>query len=157
MRNVTYEMQQFREASRHLWNAYLMPGEGVIDVAVEDSFRSIERELLRSLVLKGGNSADVYGRAYIQGLSVRSKSDYDQVPVQYASKGPDGNTYWSKSELVSAAAIFYEFLEFFDWIHYGFIDYGIVRAIDLATGRHVLVENLYCEFWLDDRLTVQQS
>lgn len=96
-------MQRFREASRHLWNAYLMPGEGVLDVAVEDSFRSIERELLRTLVLQGGNSADAYGRAHIQGLSVRSKSDFDQVPVQFASKGLDGNTYWSKSELVSAA------------------------------------------------------
>lgn len=40
MRNVTSEMQRFREAGRHLWNTYLMPGEGVIDMVVEDSFRS---------------------------------------------------------------------------------------------------------------------
>lgn len=37
-------------------------------------------------------------------------------------------------------------------MHYGCIDYGIVRAVDLVTGRHVLVENLYCDFWLDERL-----
>ena len=29
-----------------------MPGEGILDVAVEDSFRSIERELLRSLCFR---------------------------------------------------------------------------------------------------------
>lgn len=129
-----------------------MPGEGVIDVAVEDSFRTIERELLRSLVLKGGSSADDYGRASIAGLSVISKPNYGQVPVQFASKGPDGNTYWSKSEFVSAADISYAFLEYFDWMHFGFIDYGIVRAVDLATGQQVLVENLYCDFWLGERL-----
>lgn len=150
MRNVTVEMQRFREASRHLWNAYLMPGEGVVDVTVEDSFRAIERELLRSLVLQGGSSGDAYGRAHIQGLSVRSKSDYDQVPVQFASKGPDGNTYWRKAEFLPAAEISYAFLEFFDWMHYGYIDYGIVRAIDLVTGTHVLVELLYCDFWCDE-------
>lgn len=150
MRNVTSEMQRFREASRHLWNTYLMPGEGVVDMVVEDSFRSIERELLRSLVLQGRGSAEDYGRAHIGGLSVKSKSNYDQVPVQFSSKGPDGNTYWSKSEFVSAAEISYGFLEFFDWMHFAFIDYGIVRAIDLESGRHVLLENLYCEFWLDE-------
>jgi len=151
MRNVTSEMHRFREASRHLWNAYLMPGEGILDVAV-DSFRSIERELLRSLVLQGGVSAAAYGRAHIEGLSVRSKSEYDQVPVQFASKGPDGNIHWSKADFVPAAEISCGFLEFFDWMHYGFIDYGIVRAIDLFTGRQVLVEQLYCEFWLDEGL-----
>jgi hypothetical protein len=148
MRNVTSEMRRFKEASRHLWNAYLMPGEGVIDVALEDSFRSIERELLRSLVLQGDDAADAYGRAPIEGLSVRSKSDYDQVPVQFASDGLDGNTYWRKSEFVSAAEISYEFLEFFDWMHYGFIDYPMVRAIDRSSGRHVLIESMYCDFWL---------
>lgn len=52
MRNVASGMHRFREANRHLWSAYLMPGEGILDVAVEDSFRSIERELLRSLCFR---------------------------------------------------------------------------------------------------------
>lgn len=155
MRNVSYGMQRFREASRHLWNAYLMPGEGVMDVAVEGSFRSIERELLRCLVLEGSVSADAYGQTSIPGLAVRSRSEFDQVPVQFASLGSDGNTYWSEPELVPATEFAsYEFIEFFDWMHYGFIDYSFVRAIDRATGRHVLVENAHCDFWLDDRASV---
>ncbi|MDY0979366.1 MULTISPECIES: hypothetical protein [Stenotrophomonas] len=58
MKDITGHMQRFKEASRHIWNSYLMPGEGVLDMAVEDSFLQIERELLRSMVLEGSTVAD---------------------------------------------------------------------------------------------------
>lgn len=151
MKNVNSQMQRFREASRHIWNSYLMPGEGVVDMAVEDSFRDIERALLRSMVLDGSATADHYGRSVIGGLFVRPKLVFQEVPVQFASAGLEGNTYWSKVELVAGAALpRLEFLDFFDWMHYGYIDYSIVRAVECGSGRRLLIENMYCDFWWDD-------
>jgi hypothetical protein len=149
MKNVSVQMQKFKEASRHIWNAYLMPGEGVLDMDVERSFLAIERELLRSMVLDGDAVADRYGCTQISGLLVRPKSVYQDVPVQFASDGPNGSTVWSHARQVSAADLpELEFVEFFDWMHYGFIDYAKVRAFDRSSGRHVLIEGTYCEFWL---------
>lgn len=148
MKNVNSQMQRFREASRHIWNSYLMPGEGVVDIAVEDSFREIERALLQSMVLDGSAAADHYRRSAISGLFVKPKLGFPEVPVQLASAGLEGNTYWSKVELVAAADLpRLEFLDFFDWMHYGYIDYGIVRAVECGSGRRVLIENMYCDFW----------
>ncbi len=149
MKNVSVQMQKFKEASRHIWNAYLMPGEGVLDMDVERSFLAIERELLRSMVLDGDAVADRYGCTQISGLLVRPKSVYRDVPVQFASDGPNGSTVWSHVRLVPAADLpELEFVEFFDWMHYGFIDYAKVRAFDRSSGRYVLIESTYCEFWL---------
>ncbi|MGH8037934.1 MAG: hypothetical protein ACREPD_09345 [Stenotrophomonas sp.] len=148
MKNVTGQMQRFKEASRHIWNSYLMPGDGVLDMAAEDSFLEIERELLRSLVLEGSVAADQYGRSAIGGLVVKPKPVYREVPVQVASSGSDGNTYWSESERVAAADLpVLEFVGFFDWMHYGYIDYAIVRAVECGSGRRVLIETVYCDFW----------
>jgi hypothetical protein len=148
MKDVTEQMQRFKEASRHIWNSYLMPGEGVLDMAVEDSFLEIERELLRCLVLEGSVSADQYGRSAIGGLVVKPKSVYREVPVQFASAVSDGSTYWSGEERVAAEDIpMLEFVDFFDWMHYGYIDYAIVRAVECSSGRRVLIHTMYCDFW----------
>ncbi|MEG2803785.1 hypothetical protein [Stenotrophomonas sp.] len=151
MKNVNAQMQRFREASRHIWNAYLMPGEGVVDMVVEDAFHDIERALLRSMVLDGSAAADHYRQSAIGGLFVKPKLGYPEVPVQLASAGIEGNTYWSKVELVVAADLpDLEFVDFFDWMHYGYIDHGIVRAVERGSGRRVLIENRYCDFWWND-------
>ncbi|MDQ1107665.1 hypothetical protein QE424_000824 [Stenotrophomonas rhizophila] len=150
MKDVTGHMQRFKEASRHIWNSYLMPGEGVLDMAVEDSFLQIERELLRSMVLEGSTAADQYGHSAIGGLIVKPKSVYREVPVRFASAGSDGNNYWSEDERVAAADIpKLDFVDFFDWTHYGYIDYAIVRAAESGSGRRVLIHALYCDFWWD--------
>lgn len=151
MKNVNSQMQRFREASRHIWNSYLMPGEGVVDTVVEDCFHEIERALLRSMVLDGSPAADHYRRSAIGGLFVKPKLEFPEVPVQLASAGLEGNTCWSKVELVAAADFAdLEFMDFFDWMHYGYIDYGIVRAVECGSGRRVLIENMYCDFWWNE-------
>ncbi|WP_421567533.1 hypothetical protein [Stenotrophomonas sp. PD6] len=148
MKDVTDQMQRFKEASRHIWNSYLMPGEGVLDIAVEDSFLHIERELLRSIVLEGSVAADQYGRSAISGLIVKPKPVYREVPVQFASAVSDGNTYWCGEERVAAEDLpMLEFVDFFDWMHYGYIDYAIVRAAECGSGRRVLIQAMYCDFW----------
>ncbi|MDQ1107675.1 MULTISPECIES: hypothetical protein [Stenotrophomonas] len=150
MKDVTGQMQRFKEASRHIWNSYLMPGEGVLDMAVEDSFLQIERELLRSIVLEGSAAADQYGHSAIGGLIVKPKPLLREVPVQFARAGSDGNSYWSEDERIAAADIpKLEFVDFFDWTHYGYIDYAIVRAVESGSGRRVLIQALYCDFWWD--------
>lgn len=151
MKEVTVQMQRFKEASRHIWNSSLMPGEGVLDMAVEESFLQIERELLRSMVLEGSVAADHYGRSAIGGLIVKPKAVYREVRVRFASGGSDGNAYWSESERVAAADVpVLEFMDFFEWMHYGYIDYAIVRAVECGSGRRVLIETMYCNFWWNE-------
>lgn len=151
MRNVTPEMHRFKEASRHIWNLYLMPGEYVLDLALEESFLRIERELLRSIVLDGGDAADTYGDGPVARLKVRPRLPSTEVPIQFGTTAADGNTYWDSPKLVPVEELDQiEFIEFFDWNHFGCIDYGIVRALDQRTGRRVLIDNVNCGFWLSE-------
>lgn len=150
MRNVSFQMHRFKEASRHIWNAFLMPGEGVLDIGVEEAFEIVERELLRSMVLDGDASADAYRSSSIAGLLVRPKAGYADIPVMVGTRDAAGSMAWSLAEMTPAESLqSLEFLEFFDWNHYGYIDYHLVKATDRCSGRNLMIDNLYCEYWVE--------
>lgn len=128
-----------------------MPGEYVLDLAVEESFLRIERELLRSIVLDGDDTADAYGEGPVARLKVRPRLPSTEVPIQFGTTAEDGNTNWDSPKLVPIEeADQIEFIDFFDWNHFGYIDYGVVRALDKRTGRRVLIDNVNCDFWLTE-------
>ncbi|WP_314101858.1 hypothetical protein [uncultured Stenotrophomonas sp.] len=109
MKDVTGQMQRFKEASRHIWNSYLMPGEGVLDMAVEDSFLQIERELLRSIVLEGSAAADQYGHSASAGLIVKPSESLDvSVPMDAAfleQFGPDATLSLKMSSIATRCEV----------------------------------------------------
>jgi len=152
MKNVNEAMQNFREASRHIWNTYLVPGTNVVQFEIEEAFDNIERELLRCLVFDG-RSDDVreYRKQGLENLVVRPAEGLTEVPIQSGTKQGNGNIVWQEAEMVAIDRFpDLRFFDFFDWSHYGSIDYGLVRAVEHGNARPALLPHMYCTYWVRD-------
>jgi hypothetical protein len=152
MIDVSSKMQIFRDAGIQIWNSYLMPGFHVVRLDIEESFDIIERELLRCLVL-GGNSdaADNYREKPIDCLLVKLADGLNDVLIKVAKRDENGNTTWEESVLYSRDNSYQlQFYDFFDWNHFGIIEYGFVRVVDITTNRLMLLPAEACSFWLNN-------
>ncbi|KGK59550.1 hypothetical protein NC00_01090 [Xanthomonas cannabis pv. phaseoli] len=148
MIDVTSKMEAFRKAACHNWNNYLMPGENVLRLDVEQSFEIIERELLRCLVLGDmGEAADLYRSKIIECLAIRVDGNLSETQAYESAKNPDGNTHWNEVDLADLDTSYdFRFYDFFDWNHYGLINYELVRAIDIVSGKRFLIPTNICKF-----------
>lgn len=152
MKNVTAAIQDFREASRHIWNTYLVPGPNIVEFETEEAFDNIEKELLRCLVFNGhSDCVSSYRERGLESLVVRPIEGLIEVPIQYGAKQNNGNVVWQESEIVKADSFpDLRFFDFFDWNHYGPIDYSLVRTIEQKNDRPALLSYIHCTFWLRD-------
>lgn len=143
-RDVTIEMLSFKEASRHLWNAFLMPRDGSASIPLIQTFEVIERELLREMVLRNlgvDEGATSYRKGPIEGLYVRAKEYLTEVPVKFGDIVADGNVRWTEPAVLSVEELNkVEFFDFFGWNPYGPRDFSCVRALDVGSSRLCLFE-----------------
>lgn len=148
MEDVTTNMLRFKEATRHVWNTYLLQSRSPMSPEIQESFSRIERELLRALVLMPAGMtdlADVYRREPLP-INLRARQGLTDVPVQFGSVDPNRNIRWELPLAVPAADIAdYRFVEFFDWNPYGHVDLGYVKA-QSSDGRLALLEQPHCDF-----------
>jgi hypothetical protein len=153
MENITEDMLRFKEAVRHLWNAYFLEVGSPISVELLESFEKIERELLRALVLLPSgvpDAADNYRRGSMP-IFLQAKVGLLDVPVQFGSADANLNMKWELPCAVPITVIsHYQFIEFFEWNPYGHIDLCYVKA-KVSDGRFALVEQIHCDFILDMR------
>jgi len=153
MEDITEDMLRFKEAVRHVWNAYLLESGSPMSPELQDSFSKIERELLRAVVLLPNgvpNLADDY-RHRPMAILVQAKAGLSDIPVQFGSLDANRNMKWELPCSVAAADVSqYRFIEFFDWNPYGHIDLSYVKA-RAHDARLVLIEQTYCDFALDAR------
>lgn len=150
MENITEDMLRFKEAVRHLWNTYFLASGAPMSAARHGSFETIERELLRALVLAPSEmpeAADNYRRGPLPIL-LQAQAGLIDLPVQFGSVDVNRNMTWEVPCSVPAFEVSqYRFVEFFDWNPYGNIDLGYVKA-QAADGRIALVEQAHCRFAL---------
>ncbi|WP_431287582.1 hypothetical protein [Roseateles chitinivorans] len=155
MDDITKDMLRFKEAARHVWNAYLLNSGSPMSPEIQESFHKIELELLRALVLLPAGMPDVaddYRRVPLP-INLRAKGGLTDVPMQYGTIDEHQNTQWELPRSIDAAEIsHFRFFEFFDWNPYGHVDFGHVRAWT-ANGRPVLVEQIYCDFTAAGQVT----
>ncbi|WP_160963601.1 hypothetical protein [Xanthomonas sp. LMG 8992] len=149
MKNVSVEIELFRRAGCDVWNKYLMPGENIIRLDVEESFEIIERELLRCLVLHGSpHAADAYRMDVIRMLVVKLNSN-DLSSVLTSEEDVDGNVKWIHvGAATDVSNLDFRFFDFFDWNHYSKIQYDFVRCVEAFSGKKFLLPRNMCSFWL---------
>lgn len=149
MRDVSGAVRKFRAASLNVWNDYVMPGQGVFSPVAEESFYAIEKELLRCLVFHDEPAkADGYRKQGGEALLVRLVED---APVHFGSPDGRGNIVWSSPQVFEGRSEdAFLFFDFFDWFHYGVIEYDLVRAVDRASGAWVLLPQSSCSFFISD-------
>ncbi|MGS0515669.1 hypothetical protein ACQR5V_13145 [Xanthomonas oryzae pv. oryzicola] len=150
MKDVTSRMEIFRKAACHNWNNYLMPGENILQLDVEQSFEIIERELLRCLVLSDmEDAANSYRTKAIDCLAVHVIENHSEKLAYESAFSEDGNTRWDEinpADLDQSLGL--RFYDFFDWNHYSSITYELVRATDISGRRRFLIPTDLCKFSL---------
>jgi hypothetical protein len=159
VKDITDAMLRFKEAVRHIWNTYLYEAGceagSLISHELWDSFKKIERELFRTLVLLPNGApalVDSYRRTPMPIL-LRARDTITDIPVQFGSVDVNRNTRWELPCLVPAADFAkYQFIEFFDWYPYGPIDLAYVKARS-NDGQLALIEQMYCNFVFDSNIT----
>jgi len=159
MDDITEDMLRFKEAVRHVWNAYLLETGSSTSPELQDSFATIERELLRAVVLLPHGVpelADDYRRRPIPIL-IQAKVGLIDIPVQFGSLDKNGNMKWELPCAVPAANVSqYRFIEFFDWNPYGPIDMSYIKALR-SDGQYALIEQTYCGFALISAASLAQA
>ncbi|WP_420009285.1 hypothetical protein [Xanthomonas sacchari] len=148
MKNVDAEIELFRRAGCDIWNNYLMPGENIVRLDLEESFEIIERELLRCLVLhESPLAADVYRVDFIGSLIVKLNSS-DLSSVLASEEDVNGNMKWIHLDVkTDVSNLDFRFFDFFDWNHYSKVQYDFVRCVEASSGRKFLLPNIMCSFW----------
>ncbi len=107
MEDITEDMHRFKEAVRHVWNAYLLETGSPMSPELQESFSKIERELLRALVLLPNGApdfADNYRRLPMPIL-VQAKAGLSDVSVQFGSLDANRNMKWELPCSVAAAGV----------------------------------------------------
>lgn len=143
--DITVEMSRFKEASRHLWNTYLVPAGGSASIATIQAFEEIERALLKELVLRelgaDARAAD-YRRGPTKGIVVRPNEYLTDIPLQLAEVMENKSVRWSESRRVPVGTLGeIEFYDFFDWNPYGLRDFSFVRAVVEGSSQLCLLES----------------
>lgn len=156
MRDVTREMQRFRESVRHNWNTYFLDLDDRMSSDIQEAYSSVERGLFKAIIgLDSGGDISEYRKRPISWLLVKPTDILTEVSIQLAEDGGSGNVSWTLPLSVSCEGAIFEFFDFFDWYSYGPIDLALVRArVKALPGRpeseglFALLEQKDCRFEL---------
>jgi len=151
MKDITENMLRFKEATRHVWNTYLLGSAHVMLPDIQNSFALIESELLCVIVLLPFDAAHLVEnyRKIPLPIIIKPEVGLREIPVQFGTKDQVGNMIWQQTSSVNANDLQnFKFVEFFDWNPYGYIDMSFVKIYSSEAG-WALVPNRYCRFSLD--------
>lgn len=153
-RNISLPMFEYKETIRHIWNQSLASNASVETFR---NFRDVETALFNALVVSPLNlnvDASSFREKHIEEILVSIKSHCVEFPVSIGMTQKNGNIVWSAKELlpVHRDQKLY-FFDFFDWNHYGFVDYPYVRCYvgilpqnPSFEGKICMLENRLVEF-----------
>ena len=146
MPNVNDSMLVYRESARGLWNNFLRQDA---DFDRVDVFASIRSLLFDELVLKS------IGKSGFKKTTARDPYPFllvvptvDPLPVEINRPSQDHNMYWDYPvESLSTKGLSLQFIDYFDWDDFGYIDFRYFRVKIAACvdhpdvlGREALVE-----------------
>lgn len=131
MRDITDEIELFREAARHLWNTAFFAGD--TDFDARDAFSRVATELFSALVL-GPLGAPEQRLApmwagdpeHLKRISVIPKSDRISILV---NRGTGPNQYWDDPvNVLDRGEAELRLVDFFDWSELARRDFHYVRV-----------------------------
>ena len=159
MIDISTEMREFKEATRHTWNTYFWPSADRYSDESQVSFVEIERGLLKVLVLSPHGMdgvASSYRSKPLAEILVVPRTVPGEMPVNYGQKHENGNTVWELPVNIDTDEhTLFEFYDFYDWQTFEHLDLAYVRASSIPRktseekiGRIVMIEHRYCNFLL---------
>ena len=153
MKNITKDIQRYREVVRHLWNSCLVNCVEQSPGATYESFGRICEELFDVLILEAHGSEESAERLNVAGFkTIRVvPAIKESVPLIVNRSNPSG-TYWDDSVKLKPDDCELLFIGFFDWDRHNTIEMRYLRVLVAScaaeprvVGRHALIEMLYSE------------
>lgn len=159
MIDITHPMLEFKEAVRHTWNSCFASSDDPMSPETQEAFSSIERALLRVLVLAPhgmGDLADSYRLRVLSNILIKPAHLLIEMPIQFGHIEPNGNIVWNVETMLKVDVdTQFGFYDFFDWCPYGHVDLPFVRVRELPGtdeksigGKIALIEQTHCQFIL---------
>lgn len=159
MIDITHSMLEFKETVRHIWNSHFVSSDDPMSPETQEAFSSIERALLRVLVLAPhgvGDLADSYRLRVLPSILVKPAYIPSEMPIRFGLRDANRNVVWDEETLIKVDdSTQFHFFDFFDWYPYGHVDLPFVRAqYTPQTGdesnesKPALIEQRYCQFML---------
>lgn len=157
MQDISNSMLEFKDAIRHIWNAYFTKSKSPMSPEIQSAFESVEIGLFQAIVLTPlgmSGRIDEYRRQSLSFILVKPLNELSDLPLRVGMNDERGNTIWEMPVSVSVdnQSVF-EFFDYFDWYPYGYIDFPFVRArvVSLPSqpslqGAMVLIEQAHCHF-----------
>ena len=159
MIDITHPMLEFKEAVRHTWNSCFASSDDPMSPETQEAFSSIERALLRVLVLAPhgvGDLADSYRLRVLSSVLVKPAYAPGEMPIRFGLRDQNRNVVWDEETTIKVDdSTQFHFFDFFDWYPYGYVDLPFVRARGLPQignesneGKLILIEQRHCQFML---------
>ncbi len=156
MNNITGIFQKYREAARHLRNAYYIPSDTNDWDMVED-FDEASTMLFKHLVL-GELQINREGFDWLAQPSGKFiiESVANDLPLMINREGQSG--YWDNPiEKVQKGDLVMHFIDYFDWDSMDQIDYRYYRTRIVASDKHpnlvgndALIETIYANVFYSE-------
>ncbi len=157
MQDISNSMLEFKDAIRHVWNAYFAKNGSPMSAEIQRAFENIELGLFQALVLTplgAYDRADQYRKKALPFILVKPANGLCDLPLQVGERDDRGNTTWGMPISVSVDdQSTFEFFDYFDWYPYGYVDLPYVRARVASLpsrpslqGAMVLIEQIHCRF-----------
>ena len=161
MQDISNSMLEFKDAIRHVWNAYFAECDSPMAPDIQSAFESIELGLFQALVLiplGKSDTIDQYRRQALPFILVRPADGLCDLPLQVGERDANGNVSWDTPISISVDdQVSFEFFDYFDWYPYGYMDLPYVRARVASLpsqpnlqGAMVLIQQIYCRFGFVD-------
>lgn len=152
-------MGEYRECVRGIWNNTFRPSVGKdADFDDVDAFWIVRDTLLAEFVLRrlglpfhNRDRGDRYSREPVNRIRVVPRPN--PVPVKVNRPSADGNLYWDDPvRSVRAEGLALQWIDFFDWNNFGFIDlqYHLVRIDECSEHPHLVGKAALIEVLLTD-------
>jgi hypothetical protein len=162
MENLTPAVKKYREAARHLWNTVLREDRGGIpDGFLLDRWEAIQDELFAALVLRFTGDETPEKVRLAPGAArplpfLRVVPTSPDIPA-HVSRTKPAQTYWDHPVRTLVQADELQFISFFDFGSYDYVDFKFFRVLIQGSEKHpeivgheALVEVQYADVFLAD-------
>lgn len=155
MQDISNSMLEFKDAIRHVWNAYFAKSDSPMSPEIQDAFALVEEGLFSAIVLIPlgiPERASEYRKHPLSFILVKPAEYLQKFPLRVCKREENGNTTVEEPISISVdEQSAFEFFDYFDWYPYGHIDLPYVRARVASLpsqpslqGAMVLIEQIHC-------------
>ncbi|MFT3986558.1 hypothetical protein [Aestuariivirga sp.] len=145
MPNAGPALSEYLEARQHLWNVYFRPKVHDLRNVILDDFEQIDFLLFKSIVCSelGILLPDkfVLGQDCVPDIKVMPKSAVDETLVMTEKDFNNGTQTWNAPAVVAVRGLKLNFIDFFQWDHYGVLSMAHVLCRTSPSSQHQIAPN----------------